>query len=205
MNYYVLSQKKDVGCPVGDLRAALYDKFYADTRDVEYGLFPWYLRSFKTESRAPFSEGMVLIVSDLAYDFDVRGIGRFFYVVSDAFLSVCKQLNVDIVDSAEIQVLSKSGECRAKKKYHAVLFKEFDVRNDAHPATDLMVEDGVPFGIKKLVLPSGWDRDLFKYGRLVSGSNSLICSGRFKEFGEDFKGVSYKPLDGLIWSGVKRI
>lgn len=204
MNYYVLSQKKDVGCPVGELRAALFDKFYTNTEHVKYGLFPWYSGELNSDGRV-FVEGMVLISSDKFYDFDVRGIGRFFYIVSEEFLHVCKQLNVGVVDSSEVQVLSKSGEAKSKRKYHAVLFREFDILKDADPATTLMEEDGVPFRIKKLVLPSNWDFDLFKYRRLISGSNSLICSEVFKELGKDFKGINYMPLDGLIWSGVRRI
>lgn len=39
MNYYVLSQKKQAGCPQGSLNAALYDKFYSDAKNIEYGFF----------------------------------------------------------------------------------------------------------------------------------------------------------------------
>jgi hypothetical protein len=34
MNYYVLSQKEDVGCPIGILFADLFDKYYPNTKGV---------------------------------------------------------------------------------------------------------------------------------------------------------------------------
>lgn len=205
MSYYVLSQKEEPGCPSW-LEAALYDKFYANTDCVEYGKFPWYTRKCELRRGGVFPENGVLICEDGFYDFDVAGVSSFFYIVSDEFLAVCKDLNVDIVDCARIQVVSASGVAISNKKYNAVLFNELDARKDSDPSSTFMEkESGRPFRIKKLVLPVSWDLDLFKYGGLSSGSGSLICSERFKALGKDFKGVNYKPLDGLIWSGVRSI
>ena len=204
MSYFVLSQKEEPGCPIGSLDVALYDKFYTNADDVQYGGFPWYTGKLTAEGRV-FSEGMVLISNDKLYDFDIRGVRRFFYIVSESFLEICKVLSVDIVDSSEIRVVSTSGDSIASKKYYAVVFRAMDVHKDVDPATTLMVENGVPFRFKKLVLPVEIDLDLFKYGKLISGSSSLICSERFKILAEGFKGINYTPLDTVLWSGIRAI
>lgn len=203
MKYYVLSQKEDSGCPRYMLDAALYDKFYSDTAGVKYGSFPWYTRKCEMRRGSVFPREGVLICGDDFYDFDVRGIPDFFYIVSDEFLALCNSLNVKIVDDAKIEVLSTSGMEISSKKYNAVLFEELDARKDSDPSSTFMEEkSGRPFRIKKLVLPSTLESDLFKYGRLISGSSSLICSERFKELAKDFKGIDYTPLDTVLWSGI---
>lgn len=206
MNYYVLSQKEESGCQLGTLDAALYDKFYADTAGIRYGLFPWYTRECEMRRGSVFPIDGVLICKDDYYDFDVRSISRFFYIVSDEFMAVCRALNVNIVDCAKIQVLSKSGVEISSKRYNAVLFNELNARKDSDPSSTFMEkESGRPFRIKKLVLPVGWDLDLFKYGELISGSGSLICSERFKTLAKEFKGINYTPLDTVLWSGIRAI
>ena len=205
MSYYVLSQLEDVGCPVGILHGDLFDRFYPDTKDVKFGFFPWYAERAKPGPRTPFPQGMVLISRDEYYDFDIRSISRFFYVVSDAFLVACHSGNVNIVDSVRIEVLSEAGERISEKNYNAVLFDELDVRSNCDPASTFVEENGRLIRFKKLVLPVEWSLDLFKYRRLVSGSDSLVCSQLFKELAAGFKGIGFTPLDKVLWSGIRRV
>lgn len=205
MEYYVLSQKEESGCPVGFLHADLYDNFYSNTKGVEFGFFPWYAEQGRPGPRTPFPEGMVLISKDKLYDFDIHSVGRFFYVVSDEFLEACRSVNVNIVDSVKIQVVSEAGERISAKDYNAVFFEELDVRQDCDPASTFVEENGRPIRFKKLILPDAWKRDVFKYKRLISGSDSLICSQSFKDLADNFKGVEFMPLEDVLWSGVKRI
>ncbi|MGF6329337.1 hypothetical protein ABH909_002215 [Pseudomonas sp. BS3782 TE3695] len=205
MSYYVLSQKEEPGCPIGILYADLYDKFYPSTKGVEFGFFPWYAEKGKPGPRTPFPEGMVLISKDKNYNFDVRSVSRFFYIVSDEFLAACHRLNVSIVDSVKIKVLSESGESISSKNYNAVLFEELDVRSNSDPASTFVEENGRPVRFKKLILSDDWKLDLFKYRRLISGSDSLICSQAFKDLAENFKGIAFTPLETVLWSGIRRI
>ncbi|UQS17668.1 hypothetical protein [Pseudomonas sp. HS6] len=205
MNYYVLSQKKDVGCPIGILFADLFDKYYPNTKGVEFGFFPWYAEKGKPGPRTPFPEGMVLISKDKHYDFDIRSVSKFFYVVSDEFLAICNKVNVNIVDSVRIEVVSEAGERISSKNYNAVLFDEMDVRKNCDPASTFVEENGRPVRFKKLILPDEWDLDIFKYRRLVSGSDSLICSQSFKDLAIDLKGVEFTPLETVVWSGIRRV
>ncbi|MGF6153836.1 Imm43 family immunity protein [Pseudomonas fluorescens] len=205
MNYYVLSQKEEPGCPIGILYADLYDKFYSSTKGVEFGFFPWYAEKGKPGPRTPFPEGMVLISKDKYYDFDIRSISRFFYIVSDEFLAACNGLNVNIVDGVKIEVLSEAGERISSKNYNAVLFEELDVRSNSDPASTFVEENGRAVRFKRLILPSDWKLDLFKYKRLISGSDSLICSQTFKDLAINFKGIAFTPLESVLWSGIRRI
>ncbi len=175
MEYYVLSQKEERGCPAGFLQADLYDKFYSDTKNVEYGFFSWYAEKIHYKTHTPYPEGMVLISKDEFYDFDIRSIARF-YIVSDDFMSVCRGLDVNVTDAVPIQVVSKGGEKISSKSYNAVLFEELDARSETDPASTFIEEDGLIFRFKKLVLPPDFKRDLFKFKGLISGSNTLICS-----------------------------
>ena len=206
MKYFVLSPKEEAGCPVGSLDVALYDRFYTNTEGVRYVLFPWYTRNCEMKSGSVFPKSGVLICKDDFYDFDIAGVSRFFHIVSDALLSVCADLNVDIVDCARVQVVSVSGVEISSKAYNAVLFNELDARKDSDPSSIFMEEkSGRPFRIKKLVLPAEWELDLFKYGGMISGSSSLICSERFKDLAKDFKGIDFTPLDTVLWSGIRAI
>ncbi|ROM89392.1 Imm43 family immunity protein [Pseudomonas brassicacearum] len=204
MNYYVLSQKEEPGCPIGFLRADLYDKFYSNTKGVEFGFFSWYAEKIRYTTHTPFPGGMVLISKDKCYEFDVRSISRF-YIVSDDFLSVCKELNVKLTDSVAIKVLSEAGEVISSKSYNAVLFQELDTRSNTDPASTFIEEDGLIFRFKKLILPVDLKLDLFKYKGLISGSNTLICSQSFKDLAVDFKGIEFTPLESVLWSAVRPI
>ncbi|RON86845.1 hypothetical protein BK668_19025 [Pseudomonas fluorescens] len=148
---------------------------------------------------------MVLISKDKFYDFDIRSVSKFFYVVSNEFLAACRQVEVNIVDSVQIEVLSEAGERISEKNYHAVLFDELDVRANSDPSSTFVEENGRPVRFKKLVLPDDWTLDLFKFKRLISGSDSLVCSETFKNLAEGFKGVEFNPLDCVQWSGIRRI
>ncbi|WP_248741315.1 MULTISPECIES: Imm43 family immunity protein [unclassified Pseudomonas] len=205
MNFYVLSQKEEQGCPVGILRADLFDRYYSCTRDVEFGFFPWYAERGKPGPRTPFPEGMVLISKDENYEFDIRSVSKFFYVVSDEFLAACNSFNVNMVDSVRIDVVSEGGKCISSKHYNAVLFDELDVRTNCDPASTFVEEKGRPIRFKKLVLAEDWKFDLFKYRRQVSGSDSLICSQVFRDAAIDFKGIDFTPLETVVWSGIRRI
>lgn len=129
----------------------------------------------------------------------------FFYIVSDEFLAACHRLNVSIVDSVKIEVLSESRESISSKSYNAVLFEELDVRSNSDPASTFVEENGRPVRFKKLILSDDWKLDLFKYRRLISGSDSLICSQAFKDLAENFKGIAFTPLETVLWSGIRRI
>lgn len=206
MNFYVLSQKEEQGCPAGILRADLFDRYYSCTRDVEFGFFPWYAERGKPGPRTPFPEGMVLISKDENYEFDIRSVSKFFYVVSDEFLAACNSFNVDVVDSVRIDVVSEGGKCISSKRCkNAVLFDELDVRTNCDPASTFVEEKGRPIRFKKLVLADDWKFDLFKYRRQVSGSDSLICSQAFRDAAIDFKGIDFTLLETVVWSGIRRI
>ncbi|MGY2277490.1 Imm43 family immunity protein [Pseudomonas monsensis] len=204
MEHYVLSQKEEFGCPTGFLQADLYDKFYSDTKGVEYGFFPWYAEKIHYKTHTPYPEGMVLISKDKFYDFDIRSFARF-YIVSDDFMSICSDLDVVVTDAVPIKVVSKDGEAISSKSYNAVLFEELDARSETDPASTFIEEDGLIFGFKKLVLPPDFKRDLFKFKGLISGSNTLICSREFKELARDIKGVNFTPLESVLWSAIKPI
>lgn len=205
MNYYVLSQKKQAGCPQGSLNAALYDKFYSDAKNIEYGFFPWYAEGYKKKVHTPYPNGMVLISEDKKYDFDIRNIWNVLYVVSEEFLLVCKLLDAYVVDAVPISVVSKSGAVIANKNYHAALFEELDVRANTAAGSSFVEEDGLILRFKKLILPEGIDRHLFKFSGLISGSGSLICSEIFRERAKKFKEVEFVPLDDVVWSQIKPI
>ena len=204
MEYYVLSQKEESGCPAGFLQADLYDKFYSDTKGVEYGLFSWYAEKIHYKTHTPYPKCMVLISKDKFYDFDIRSVARF-YIVSDDFMPVCRELDVSVADAVPIRVVSKGGEAISSKSYNAVLFEELDARSETDPTSTFIEEDGVIFRFKKLVLPPDFKRDLFKFRGLISGSNTLICSCKFKELAKDIKGVNFTPLESVLWSTIKPI
>ncbi|MFJ4144704.1 Imm43 family immunity protein [Pseudomonas sp. NPDC089734] len=199
MTYYVMTDKKERGCPEGLLKAALYDKFYSDVKKIKHGYFPWYCESKNSGSRTPFPNGMVLIAKEKLLEFDIRSDAQFFYIASDEFLSLCERFGLGIVDQARIDVVSQTGKSISSKKYNVVLFEELDVIANTDKASSFSSESGLILSIKKLVLPAGWDRDIFKYKDLAGLSGSFICSQRFKDAAVGLKGIAYTPVEDMQW------
>ncbi|MFJ4145896.1 Imm43 family immunity protein [Pseudomonas sp. NPDC089734] len=205
MKFYVMSEKKERGCPVGLSNSALYDKFYPDIKKVKHGYFPWYSESRRAASRTPFPQGMVLISKEKLFDFDIRSDSNFFYIASEEFLSLCKDFGLGVVDQAKIEVVSQSGKSISSKCYSAVLFEELDVVSNTDESSSFYVRSGLIGGFERLVLPAGWCKDIFKYKWLVGGSDTFICSEAFKDAAVYLKGIEYIPLEEVEWSKVSRI
>lgn len=199
MNYYVMTDKKERGCPKGLLRADLYDKFYSNIKKVEHGYFPWYRESRRSGTRTPFPEGMVLIAKERLLDFDIRDVSYRFYIASDEFLSLSERFGLKVLDKSRVEVVSQSGKKISSKRYSAVVFDELEVLPNVGEGSVFDVEGGVLLEFKKLVLPVDLNRGIFKYKGLVGLSDSFICSQEFKDAAVDLKGVAYTPLDEMDW------
>ncbi|UPF03564.1 hypothetical protein MXB02_23865 [Pseudomonas mosselii] len=204
MKYFVISQAEAPGAPLGFLNAALYDKYYENSEDVEYGFFPWYAERRASREHKPFPVGMVLISKDKSYSFDIRGVAGF-YVVSDEFLRVCSGFTTCVEDFASIEVVAKGGGGISEKKYSAAYLGGLDVRDYAAPESTFIEEDGLIFRIKKLVMNREVGLDLFRFKGLHAGSGTLICSERFADSAKGLHGITIQPMDSIVWSQVRRI
>ena len=70
-----------------------------------------------------------------------------------------------------------------KKSKMLFLFEELDSRENADLSSFFVEDSGRPVSFKRLVLPGESGPDLFKYKRIWSGSDTLICSEVFKASG----------------------
>ncbi|MFF7108622.1 Imm43 family immunity protein [Pseudomonas sichuanensis] len=204
MKYFVISQAEAAGAPLGFLNAALYDKYYKDSKGVEYGYFPWYAERRGSEKHTPFPPGMVLISKDESYSFDIRGVAGF-YIASDNLLQVCSGLSTGVKDCASIEVVDSSGQKISEKNYNAVYIDGLDVRDFAAPESAFIEQDGLIFRIKRLVMKKEVGLDLFRFKGLHAGSGTLICSERFADSAVDLQGITLQPMESIIWSQVRRI
>jgi hypothetical protein len=207
MIYYRLSQKEERGCPLGDLRVVLYDRYYArkEAECVELGGFPWYAEIHSKDARICLPKGMVAITKERLWDFDIRARG--FFLVSDEFMGMLKEFSVPMESFAPITVCSQDGKSVSKKNYNAVIFPKvdiFDVMDQEKSQVGIDKELGWVRSIKKLVLRSDFSQHLFvPMLRLYSGYHTPICSAPFYKAALDLniKGVNFTPLnDDSHWT-----
>lgn len=64
MKFYVLTQKQDVGCPLGMLNGVLVDGFDPDVHKTNYGLQPWYANPARGLPHEPFPETLCFVTKD---------------------------------------------------------------------------------------------------------------------------------------------
>lgn len=206
MKYYALSQVKEPGCPLGDINADLFDKYYPDTKNIHFGLFPWYAKIGTIEPPPPLPEGLVLISNDKSYDFDIRSVSKYFYVASEHFISTCKSLSVKLEDYKKIEIVSKTGLPISKNTYYAATFEKLDINLVADKTSQLIEDHGRVFRIKSINIKEELDYHLFKFSGLVGGSDTLICSQSFKDaLNSRLKGAEFIPIENATWSTIKRI
>jgi hypothetical protein len=196
MIYYRLSQKEERGCPVGYLRAVLYDKYYArkEAEHVEHGYFPWYAKILYPNVKITLPEGMVCIAKYRLWDFDIRA-NRFF-IVSDEFMGLLKKFSVPMESFVPITVCSQDGKSISKKNYNAVIFPKVDI-------FDVMNQEE-----SHVVLRSDFSQHLFVPTlRLHPGYWTPICSEQFYKAAIDLgiKGVIFMPLHDPDWSTIRGI
>jgi hypothetical protein len=211
MIYYRLSQKEERGCPVGYLRAVLYDKYYArkEAEHIEHGYFPWYAKILYPNVKITLPEGMVCIAKYQLWDFDIRANG--FFIVSDEFMGLLKKFSVPMESFVPITVCSQDGKSISKKNYNAVIFPKvdiFDVMDQEESYVILDKETGFVRLIKKLVLRSDFSQHLFVPTlRLHAGYWTPICSEQFYKAAIDIglKGVIFTPLHDPDWSTIRGI
>src|SRR5690606_28704187 len=72
MKFYVLTQKQDVGCPLGMLNGVLVDGFDPDVHKTNYGLQPWYANPARGLPHEPFPETLCFVTKDPKYAFAIR-------------------------------------------------------------------------------------------------------------------------------------
>jgi hypothetical protein len=192
----MLSQKKDVGCPVGKLNAALYDRFYDDAKSMDHGTFPWYANTALGRPHEKLPEGLVLIAGVKKIEFSVRQLYDRLYVASEAFVEVCRELGVKVLDCVKVDVVSSLNKSIVSSQYYVVVLEVADY--DALVMSASEVSEGVRGWI------NGFDRldiqgrapDLFKLDRPHPRIATLFCSAEFRRRldGKGLKGVEFLSL-----------
>ncbi|MEN8640360.1 Imm43 family immunity protein [Pseudomonas sichuanensis] len=196
MAFFMLSQKKEVGCPVGLLSAALYDRFYENAKSLDHGAFPWYANAALGKPHEVLPSGLVLIANAKKYDFTIRALYDRLYVASEGFVKVCRELGVTMLDCQKIDVVSGLNKGIVASQYYVVVFESSDYGDLVLPSSQVAI------GVRDWV--TGFERlnikedapDLFKLNKLHPGISTLFCSSDFKaklvEVG--VRGVEILPL-----------
>ncbi|WP_143331058.1 hypothetical protein [Burkholderia aenigmatica] len=208
MKYYVLSQRSAPGCPVGMLNGALYDRYYPDARRVEVGYFPWYANPSRRKAHEPFPDGVVFITEEARCDFDVRSDLGFYYLISERFGATLSALSVPMVDVAPVEILSLAGERVSGSGYCVSIFPSFQPEEvDAGESSFVTGKFGGIERIRKLVVSSDFSCPVFKLAGMVGSSNSLICSGDFRDeaIRRGIEGVEFLDVESVDWPAVKPV
>lgn len=202
MTYYILTRKKEPGCPLGMLNGILHDRFFADAHTSDYGDNPWYADPSTGRPHRPFPQGLVFITEEKKYTFDLRSDSKFFYLASTALVDACRGLNVRFEDLQRVEVMSRQGAQVSDKKYWVCRFQPFPVSEVIDPAASAVESsDGVHTRIARLRIRDGFDQDLFKLSLLPPEIDALFCSDRFYELAqrERFKGIAFTDVEKFEW------
>lgn len=210
MKHYALAQKKDRGCPIGMLNAALYDRFYdrSEIDKVEYGNFNWYSGSgYKNgvQTYEPFPDGLVLISKDKLYDFDIRSDSGKFYIASESFIDLARSLGCEFDGCNKIEVRSRDGSSIAEKRYFVVRFKYCEFSDVVDQGNSAFGGEPKLIKLKKLTIRPEVSAALFRIKNLSSSNDAVFCSERFQEGAvqRGFKGVDFIDLDVAAWPGFR--
>lgn len=196
MAFFMLSQKKDVGCPVGLLNAALYDHFYENAKSLDHGAFPWYSNAALGKPHEALPSGLILIANAKKYDFAIRALYDRLYVASEGFVEACRELGVAMLDCQKVDVVSGLNKSIVSSQYYVVVFDSFDYGDLVLPSSQVIIggRDWVT-GFEQLEIKEDAP-DLFKLNKLHPGVSTLFCSSVFKaklvEVG--VRGVEILPL-----------
>lgn len=209
--FFVLTQKKAPGCPIGMLDGALYDRFYDSStlKSVDHGAFNWYAGSgYKDgfQTFAPFPDGLVLITKDRGYEFDIRAMGSNFYIVSSTFIQVANAANVTFESCKPIKMLDRQGNEATTTKYHAarlVYRGRSEVLDEAR--SSLFGEDGI-LKIKQLRIREDVSEAAFRIKGLYPSYDGIFCSDLFRQRADHaggLRGVGFEDLETAAWPGFR--
>ncbi|WP_174961221.1 MULTISPECIES: hypothetical protein [Burkholderia] len=208
MKYYVLSQGSAPGGRIGMLNGALYDRYYPDAKRVEVGYFPWYANPSRGKAHEPFPAGVVFITEEARCDFDVRSDLGFYYLISERFGAALSALRVPMVDVAPVEILSLAGERVSGSGYCVSIFPSFQPEEaDGGESAFVTGKFGGIERIRKLVVSSDFSCPIFKLAGMVGSSNSLICSGDFRDEADrrGITGVEFLDVERVDWPAVKPV
>ena len=211
MKFFVLTQQKAPGGPVGMLDGALYDRFYDSSKlkSVDHGAFNWYAGSgYKdgVQTFAPFPDGLVFITKDRGYDFDIRAVGSNFYIVSARFVEAADVANVRFESRKPIDVRDRKGNEATATKYYAARFVYRD-RTEVidEPQSSLFGEDGI-LKIRRLTIRQDVSESAFRIKDLYPSYDGVFCSDAFRQSADrigGLRGTGFEDLETAAWPGFR--
>ena len=211
MNFFVLTQMKDSGCPIGMLDGALYDRFYDSStlKSVDHGAFNWYAGSgYKdgVQTFAPFPDGLVLITKDRGYEFDIRAMGSNFYIVSARFVEAVDAANARFESCKPIDVRDRQGNEATATKYYAARFVYRD-RTEVldESQSSLFGEDGI-LKIRRLMIRQDVSEPAFRIKDLYPSYDGVFCSDAFRQAADrlgGLRGTGFEDLETAAWPGFR--
>lgn len=197
MKLYMMSQKKDSGCPLGLLDATLYDKIYENWGEVEYGAFPWYANSARHHPHEKMPEGMVLVGAGKKYCFGARRLINDLYAISDSFYNACEKSGVVFQDVVRVSFKVGGGRRENPGAYHVAVFKSYAIEEVIKGSLGLVRDEyNMVESFGKLEL-NDVENAVFKISGLSPYINTLFCSEEFKNKAEEVKvlGVDFYPIE----------
>lgn len=200
MNFYVLSRKEEIGCPIGMLGGVLSPSLDVDVHKSDYGKLPWYWNPARGLAHEPFPDGLHYITADKKYRFDLRKDGGDFYLASAEFLDICSRFVVRFEDKKPVSVVSRQGKPLSDKRYSVCRFLPFPISEVADGDSRLETQ-GSMTRIHRLRVAQTFGQDLFTIKLLTPDIDTVFCSERFREASEKnaLHGIEFTPVTEFPW------
>ncbi|WP_200626171.1 hypothetical protein [Pseudomonas sp. LAM2023] len=198
MKYYMMSCRKEPGCPVGLLDVVLFDKSYDDWDSVEYGYFPWYANSVRRRPHEKLPEGLIMVGRSKKYIFGVRQITRDFYAMSSDFYKACLSSGVDFSDIEKVDFKVSGGGEVNPVSYYVGMFDSYDIDSIVSSDASLSFDEfGKVVAFSQLDFNDGPFAPVFKIKGLRAQVDTLFCNEDFVRAALDnnVRGVDFLALD----------
>ncbi|AGZ36995.1 hypothetical protein VXM67_22570 [Pseudomonas sp. Rh2] len=184
MNFYAISQKKDVGSHLGLLDAALYDKIYENWGEVEYGYFPWYKNAPVNGGHEKMPAGMVLVGESKKYYFGARSLAEGLYAINEKFYAACVETGVHFIDVVKVDCKVNGGRTDNPIGYYAAVFKSYSPDDVIDLSSKIIGDEyGRMQSFESLMLKKK-DSAVFRIDRFSPYIDTLYCTEDFKEKAE---------------------
>lgn len=205
MNYYVITQKKERGCPIGDLDAVLHDHIPKKLERIEHGLiYPWYS---DPEGMKEFPNSCFLVVKERPLEFAIRPLAYMLQVVDQAFLDTLIEFNASIKDYKPIKIFRASdGKEFTGKNYYISMFsrtfyrKEYEVLNESESVVEM--DDLGHLRLCRVAVRSDFSGSVFGIELVNAANNTIICSEEFFKAAESrgVKGIDFIKIENAKWA-----
>jgi hypothetical protein len=170
-----------------DFSAFMIPEFSAEAIE-NFGNYEWYAGPKRWKYQIKDIHDQMILVVKREYISDVRQGSRYFYVISEKFLTAISELKHNFKQILKLDCVDESGKKMSSNLFAAIPRKFFE--------SECLIVDKVNNSIN---IKLDFNFDLFDVKNISSTTASLICSEKAKTcfINSGIDGIEYVPLEEI--------